>query len=609
MTTETIIANPLAVPGVSSIALASVTGAVAACSLIGNMFVFLTISKSKTLQRINNAMLLSLAVADLVRSSTVVPLYAALLLTDVNPSDQRWLCPLYTTVLVFCEMAVILNVTLIAAERVFVITKPLVYQRTVTLAKVSVIIASLWILSLALGAMQALRFLPESDNRSESAAFTSVVCFSVPSLGYAVFDVTLTLVLPVVTLVVCYGKIFFVVHSQMRRIAPVVSDTYGNSEAVLSYGGESWRHAYVTRSTSLSYRDSSTTHAPSLDQRRQANVFAIEVAPSIGREAQGPIAASISSNYFSTVRPPLSNIEEDRVESGRHSSDVGAQKRSDRPSLEIRGNTVIDHDKPIRILVTQPSRESLIPNTGINDQREVTLGNDDLLLPGAVPSAIDMEPILSAVYLNRINSVSRSEPAPFGPTPFRRGSSVTFDLRDTDQSTPDQHENDTIISNRTKRRGSNTTNQNSSGGSSLPPPRNGGSLNPALNRSWSMPRRPSHESSTSRVSVNPTPGGQGLSPPARRNSIARINDNKAFKMTLVVVGAFLVCWVPAKICYLLRVISGSLVTDLTFDIVTCLALAASALDPYIYNFYSSEFRRALKRVVTCSADKPDMPWM
>lgn len=560
----------------SSVVLSAVTGVVVVCSLVGNLSVFLTISRSKTLQRVNNALVMSLAVADLLRSTTVVPLYAALLLVPVSPSSQHWLCPLYTAMLVSTEVAVILNVILISIERVIIITRPLLYQRSVTFGKVSVVIASLWIFSLVFGGLQTLRFMPEDEHIS-SVEFSSTVCFAVPSLGYAVFNVVLTLAFPVVTLVVCYGKIFVVVHSQMRRIVPRVSDTYGNSEAVFSYA-EAGRQTFGTRSTSLSHRDSST-----YEGRRVIEVTSSSVAnPDNAKPSAYPGLG------------PLSNIEEDLIEGKEQSSNDGGTGGG------------------LNILVTHSSRET------VNIEPYRTKENH-AVLSDVVPYSNDLELILSPTDLNRSSqNVVRSlnsDPLEANLTrtgTSKRGSSVTFNLRNerditkeanniiitTTSQTTEPHSNDDVTQT------SGVLLQSVTHGESISlsqPATNGDSKGPPTTGT----RRSSRGSATSRTSLNPSMGIRL----ARRNSIAKINDNKALKMAVVVVGAFLVCWTPSKICFLVRVTSDSLISDFVFDLMVGLSFVASALNPYVYNFYSAEFRRALKRALLCQESKPDMPWM
>ena len=94
----------------------------------------------------------------------------------------------------------------------------------------------------------------------------------------------------------------------------------------------------------------------------------------------------------------------------------------------------------------------------------------------------------------------------------------------------------------------------------------------------------------------------------RRRSIQRIKENKAIKMTAVVVGAFVVCWLPFKVTFLVKQLCPDCVSEITWTAVTMVAYSSSAINPFIYNFYSGEFRRALKRALCCD-DNNVTPWL
>lgn len=86
-------------------------------------------------------------------------------------------------------------------------------------------------------------------------------------------------------------------------------------------------------------------------------------------------------------------------------------------------------------------------------------------------------------------------------------------------------------------------------------------------------------------------------------------------MTAVVAGAFLACWAPVNVVQLVAattnwedVVGVGSSWPIIWDSVTVVALAASAVDPLVYNFYSGEFRRAARRVMTCNRLKSTEPF-
>jgi len=105
---------------------------------------------------------------------------------------------------------------------------------------------------------------------------------------------------------------------------------------------------------------------------------------------------------------------------------------------------------------------------------------------------------------------------------------------------------------------------------------------------------------TSRSSVTMT---------SQKNSIVtQLNRNKAFKMTSIVVGTFVAGWFPVSLCQLLLVVSPALVSQLTWDVVQIVAFLVSAVNPFVYSFYSAESRWSLRRLMSCDQDRSDVPW-
>ncbi len=94
-------------------------------------------------------------------------------------------------------------------------------------------------------------------------------------------------------------------------------------------------------------------------------------------------------------------------------------------------------------------------------------------------------------------------------------------------------------------------------------------------------------------------GGSGLSSRRASSITRRLRENKAVRMTLAVIGAFVLCILPYKIVFLLRVHDIGSVSDVVWNAVSSLMFCTNALNPFIYNFYNSSFRVAIKKLLTC----------
>ena len=94
-------------------------------------------------------------------------------------------------------------------------------------------------------------------------------------------------------------------------------------------------------------------------------------------------------------------------------------------------------------------------------------------------------------------------------------------------------------------------------------------------------------------------GGSGASSLRTSSITRRFRENKAVRMTAAVIGAFVLCILPYKIVFMMRVRDMSSVSDMGWNIVSLLMFVTNALNPFIYNFYNSSFRAAIRRLILC----------
>lgn len=77
-------------------------------------------------------------------------------------------------------------------------------------------------------------------------------------------------------------------------------------------------------------------------------------------------------------------------------------------------------------------------------------------------------------------------------------------------------------------------------------------------------------------------------------------ERRAFvTLTYILVG-YVICWVPFHIVFDIVAINPNLVPDLVYKITFWLSYANSCINPFLYNFSSPDFRRAFRRILTCS---------
>uniref|UniRef100_A0A182QV13 G-protein coupled receptors family 1 profile domain-containing protein n=1 Tax=Anopheles farauti TaxID=69004 RepID=A0A182QV13_9DIPT len=100
--------------------------------------------------------------------------------------------------------------------------------------------------------------------------------------------------------------------------------------------------------------------------------------------------------------------------------------------------------------------------------------------------------------------------------------------------------------------------------------------------------------------------GSLLSPRAskrmgKRNIKAQVKrfrmETKAAKTLAIIVGLFVLCWLPFFTMYLVRPFCDDCINELLFSIVFWIGYCNSAINPMIYALFSKDFRFAFKRII------------
>lgn len=98
------------------------------------------------------------------------------------------------------------------------------------------------------------------------------------------------------------------------------------------------------------------------------------------------------------------------------------------------------------------------------------------------------------------------------------------------------------------------------------------------------------------TSVEPKMGDRKTVKPKSRVTKANKDARVFITLTYIIVG-YLVCWVPFHVVYDVTAIRPDLVSDLMYSVVFWLTYFNSTLNPFLYNFSSSEFRTAFQDVL------------
>jgi octopamine receptor len=74
-------------------------------------------------------------------------------------------------------------------------------------------------------------------------------------------------------------------------------------------------------------------------------------------------------------------------------------------------------------------------------------------------------------------------------------------------------------------------------------------------------------------------------------------ETKAAKTLAIIVGLFIVCWLPFFTMYVLRAFCEHCINELLFSIVFWIGYCNSAVNPFIYALFSRDFRLAFKQII------------
>ena len=82
-----------------------------------------------------------------------------------------------------------------------------------------------------------------------------------------------------------------------------------------------------------------------------------------------------------------------------------------------------------------------------------------------------------------------------------------------------------------------------------------------------------------------------------------LRETKAAKTVAIIIGAFILCWLPFFIIYLLGAFCTDCTPPLVFSILFWLGYCNSMLNPFIYGLFSRDFRFAFRRLLICKISR------
>lgn len=192
------------------LATAITLGALILSTIIGNVFVIAAIILEKNLQHVANYLIISLAVADLMVASLVMPLAA------VNEVSTQWflgpeICDMWISFDVLCCTASILHLVAIALDRYWAVTQ-VDYIRNRSAKRILIMIALSWSVSICIS-IPPLFGWKDDDNNPD----TTGQCLISQDWGYTVFSTVGAFYLPLLFMIIIYIKIWRAAKYRIRK--------------------------------------------------------------------------------------------------------------------------------------------------------------------------------------------------------------------------------------------------------------------------------------------------------------------------------------------------------------------------------------------------------
>ncbi|NXT08520.1 DRD3 protein, partial [Prunella fulvescens] len=178
--------------------------------IFGNVLVCLAVLRERALQTTTNYLVVSLAVADLLVATLVMPWMVYLEVTGGVWTFSRICCDIFVTMDVMMCTASILNLCAISIDRYTAVVKPVQYQYSTgqsSCRRVSLMIVIVWMLAFAVSCPLLFGFNTTGD--------PSVCSISNPS--FVIYSSLVSFYLPFLVTLLLYVRIYLVLRQRQKK--------------------------------------------------------------------------------------------------------------------------------------------------------------------------------------------------------------------------------------------------------------------------------------------------------------------------------------------------------------------------------------------------------
>ncbi|XP_012676083.1 5-hydroxytryptamine (serotonin) receptor 1A a [Clupea harengus] len=180
------------------------------CSIFGNSFVIAAIALERSLQNVQNYLIGSLAVTDLMVSVLVLPMAALYQVLNKWTLGQD-ICDIFISLDVLCCTSSILHLCAIALDRYWAITDAIDYVNKRTPRRAAILISVTWLIGFSISIPPMLGWRKPEDRAIPDA------CTISQDPGYTIYSTFGAFYIPLILMLVLYGKIFKAARFRIRK--------------------------------------------------------------------------------------------------------------------------------------------------------------------------------------------------------------------------------------------------------------------------------------------------------------------------------------------------------------------------------------------------------
>ncbi|XP_070558408.1 histamine H1 receptor-like [Ptychodera flava] len=516
---------------------------------IGNAMVLHAVKTEKRLQTVSNYFILSLACADMLIGMIVMPLSCAYILSHHWPLGLA-VCQIWLSIDYVCCTASILNLFVLSLDRYWSITSPLKYLRRRTGKRAAILISLVWLVS-SLWVIPVVGWHEFSHGGNRlvqpghcDTEFHTNTVFKVVTAAFNFY-------IPMIVMVFLYGRIFHEIRK--RSNLSIGRCTYGHGgtttsdEATYAYTAKksSNDHDYHTEyefdSSNSNERDSEANRSRISDDR--ANFTNVALL----RRLKNIIRTDKNNQTSSTSSMPLHSRE--------HISTVTPHETL------LQSETCVEDDS-LRFDFGHSNSNS--PNGRISILRPPSNSNERKISFVSTP-------------------IPRKEPAP--EVIWRRRS-------EEELKPPLLHHGKPNHKERNNSHDATRSPYLSIAGNST------AKTKKVDVRSGIVPK--SAKKNTFKLGKLE----HLIKPPRKKRFSASLNrERKAAKQLGVIMGCFILCWLPYFIMFLIVTLCKDCVSENVYAVAIWLGYINSTLNPILYPLCNQNFRRAFRKMLHLQPSK------